>query len=1154
MNDESQRLCLAGDTAQAIQQGSAFRFGDVRAIVSQADPRAAAPKVARLLKNYRSHSGILTFGAVILDLLHAHFPNSADKMPADSGLAHGPKPGLWVAPSVEKLAITLARDRKLVLLVRDESRDRLKETLRRTIQGRIGELNVLSREWPDDKSRDTREQAALRTERSELEEGLALTILGIREAKGLEFEDVALVNFFGSALPEIAAGWRTALGASDKQPPFVLETEFKLYYTAVTRARGKLYITEVDALAVEAAANGGGTRGPKPFGAAEPAANSVPSHGSVVSKFRAEFVPRYVSTAEILPRAMLAEEWVVRGLKFAMAAQGDDFQETVKFLSLAIEAFQKAGNRGFEGRARALLQSYSDQRVIKALHGETRVNVGLQAASALLFRGFLEEARHILAMIQPEEEHLGELSGRIGKLTERYKKEITSFDFPQRQLALYDDRVRQGDVPSMFEMARMLEHGSPLRRKSHSDAFALLEGIAATGCLAGFFQIARVFRRGGLSLARDVRQAVRNATLATEDTTVLESRLEAVKGQQSRILSDCIRQFTIADDAAFATSLSDFMDVIQEKRACQDEDVDVEDEEPFFVEVFMGALEKQVLSDEADNAMSHNARRVLCDDFLENPGGFTLRSLNFVTRWRKSFAEFQIDDKVVLMIDLKAKEKTKSENIPKKSRGKIEFIDRKMSLCRVKFDDFAETRKVPFSALEKYNPFSSTSLPAEEIKNNEGAKERERTRKIKAKAAQKEKEESRKRREADVHFRMTEAEIDVPKSSMKKWIKEGFRAENFEPTAMASIVIDKFGHRYKIKGLTEKVVKCSVGSSELKANGELCVKLNFDRASRMKWDLTTMDQFHQEGHLLHGLPPHEFRDLSVQVTFEEKKSSIEAQRAAVREGSKIGEIQAEPKRLGHVLFPLSEYLSDELKTAEELRKDAANSKAAGEDDSEDWCDIITDGWIRSSKLGKARSELHVLKKKESEVEKRKREREEKKKEDDEKKKLVSKQKEEKKARDLEKKAEAEEERRKKKEVLDAKRKVERSHKVQELQALRSASPANLSSPESAQRLTHIAKLVAEIKQLDSQIYDDDYLLDVLANAGLEPPIMPGYLGIKAKKTEKLRGLRSRHANLVEELKKKKLEETEHSTRVRKLRTKTAALKVLFKIIIFYIIV
>ena len=28
VNDESQRLCLAGDTAQAIQQGSAFRFGD----------------------------------------------------------------------------------------------------------------------------------------------------------------------------------------------------------------------------------------------------------------------------------------------------------------------------------------------------------------------------------------------------------------------------------------------------------------------------------------------------------------------------------------------------------------------------------------------------------------------------------------------------------------------------------------------------------------------------------------------------------------------------------------------------------------------------------------------------------------------------------------------------------------------------------------------------------------------------------------------------------------------------------------------------------------------------------------------------------------------------------------------------------------------
>ena len=69
---------VAGDTAQAISQDSAFRFNDPKglfyehfAAASQATRQhdLSRPKLFTLNKNYRSHQGILSVASLIMDLL-----------------------------------------------------------------------------------------------------------------------------------------------------------------------------------------------------------------------------------------------------------------------------------------------------------------------------------------------------------------------------------------------------------------------------------------------------------------------------------------------------------------------------------------------------------------------------------------------------------------------------------------------------------------------------------------------------------------------------------------------------------------------------------------------------------------------------------------------------------------------------------------------------------------------------------------------------------------------------------------------------------------------------------------------------------------------------------------------------------------------------
>jgi superfamily I DNA/RNA helicase len=121
-------------------------------------------KPMKLLVNYRSHSGILNCASAVLEKMFALFPGCAKVLPKDSGLYIGPRPVYFQADITKKsqndLYHILKSNERLVVLCPDVVAD--------TLEGLL-QVNEVSN-----------------------------IILGVREAKGLEFPDVALVDFFSS--------------------------------------------------------------------------------------------------------------------------------------------------------------------------------------------------------------------------------------------------------------------------------------------------------------------------------------------------------------------------------------------------------------------------------------------------------------------------------------------------------------------------------------------------------------------------------------------------------------------------------------------------------------------------------------------------------------------------------------------------------------------------------------------------------------------------------------------------------------------------------------------------------------------------------------------------------------------------------------------
>ncbi|XP_004857941.1 TPR and ankyrin repeat-containing protein 1 isoform X1 [Heterocephalus glaber] len=240
-------MFLTGDTAQSIMKGVAFRFSDLRSLFhyasrSTVDKQCVVRKPKRihqLYQNYRSHSGILNLASGVVDLLQFYFPESFDRLPRDSGLFDGPKPTVLESCSVSDLAILLRGNKRKT----------------QPIEFGAHQVILVANEMAKEKIPE--------------ELGLAL-VLTVYEAKGLEFDDVLLYNFFTdseaykewkiissfipSSFDSRVGNWPLVEVPLEKpssqarsltvNPEMykLLNGELKQLYTAITRARVNLWI------------------------------------------------------------------------------------------------------------------------------------------------------------------------------------------------------------------------------------------------------------------------------------------------------------------------------------------------------------------------------------------------------------------------------------------------------------------------------------------------------------------------------------------------------------------------------------------------------------------------------------------------------------------------------------------------------------------------------------------------------------------------------------------------------------------------------------------------------------------------------------------------------------------------------------------------
>eukprot|EP00741_Cyanophora_paradoxa_P012825 tig00020629_g12385.t1 len=183
-------LFFCGDTCQTVARGLAFRICDLRSVLHHLFGKGAPLRLDHLSLNYRSHDGILACAAVCVDMLLVLFPKEIDELPRDQGLRSGLPPSLLRASSEPSLTTFLF--------------------------GSAASSNSggAAPSFGPDQVVIVRSVASARGERLRAQLRRLLSdsiVLTVEEAKGLEFEEVLLFNFFtdGPALdegPAAAAG------------------------------------------------------------------------------------------------------------------------------------------------------------------------------------------------------------------------------------------------------------------------------------------------------------------------------------------------------------------------------------------------------------------------------------------------------------------------------------------------------------------------------------------------------------------------------------------------------------------------------------------------------------------------------------------------------------------------------------------------------------------------------------------------------------------------------------------------------------------------------------------------------------------------------------------------------------------------------------
>jgi hypothetical protein len=184
------------------------------------------------------------------------------------GLIKGPRPDWYSRPTLELVVIKMIANPQLKILVWDEYVERAKQLLLQAV-----ESIRQSHAHPDKKLHDFLERFS--DLRKKLDDFLEVSddgkvascerqVLGIRDVKGLEFDDVIILNFFSAEMEsgdECGQSWRSIPKSSEKSWKLLMKTEdaatvrqgisdlqvqmqLKMLYTACSRCRCRLIFFE----------------------------------------------------------------------------------------------------------------------------------------------------------------------------------------------------------------------------------------------------------------------------------------------------------------------------------------------------------------------------------------------------------------------------------------------------------------------------------------------------------------------------------------------------------------------------------------------------------------------------------------------------------------------------------------------------------------------------------------------------------------------------------------------------------------------------------------------------------------------------------------------------------------------------------------------
>ena len=171
-------MFCTGDTAQSIMKGVFFRFEDLKsqfwmlAQSAQHNELVSVPQLRVLTDNFRTHSGILNLAQSVISLMKSTFKRTFQDsvLPSEVAMFEGPKP----------ILLDLYSEKDLALILLGNKEDGSVQSVELGAHQAI----IVRNEEKKHKLPDS------------LKNGIVLTTL---EAKGLEFNDVLLYDFFNDS-------------------------------------------------------------------------------------------------------------------------------------------------------------------------------------------------------------------------------------------------------------------------------------------------------------------------------------------------------------------------------------------------------------------------------------------------------------------------------------------------------------------------------------------------------------------------------------------------------------------------------------------------------------------------------------------------------------------------------------------------------------------------------------------------------------------------------------------------------------------------------------------------------------------------------------------------------------------------------------------